>query len=188
MARVLRQVVGFDDAPFARGHRGAVLVVGTVFAGTRLDGVLTTRVWRDGRNATERLASLLASSRFAPQLQLVMLQGIALAGFNVVDVPALHEATGLPVLVVMRRYPDLERIREVLWTRVPGGRRKWALILRAGPVEAMAGVYVQRVGLGRETAVATLRFHARHGKLPEPLRVAHLIAAGVVTGESRHHP
>ena len=182
----LSHAVGFDDAPFPRSHRGDVQVIGAVFAGTRLDGVLATRVRRDGANATARLAECLTGSRFFPQLQAVLLQGIAFAGFNVVDLAGLNRATGLPVLTVARRAPDLEAIRRALLEKVPGGARKWRLIEAAGPMEPLAGVRVQRAGLDAEAAAGLLDRLRLHGRLPEPLRVAHLIAGGVTTGESRH--
>ena len=120
-------VVGFDDAPFRRWHRGDVPVVGAVFCGLRLEGVLYGRVRRDGVNSTERLAHLVTGSKFGRQLQLVLLQGIALAGFNVVDIRALYQMTRKPVLVVVRKAPRLERVRRALG-RVRGGARKWRLI------------------------------------------------------------
>lgn len=178
-------MVGFDDAPFRPGHRGDVTVVGTVFAGLRLDGVLWGRLRRDGANATRVLADMAAGSRFAPQLQLVLLQGIALAGFNVVDAPGLAQRLGVPVLVVARRAPDLAAVRRALLERVPGGRRKWRLIEALGPMEPLAGVYVQRVGLAPSEAEAVLRRLAVHGRIPEPLRSAHLIAAGIDGRPSR---
>ena len=181
----ISNVIGFDDFPFARPHRGDVQVVGTVFSGLRLDGVLCGRIRRDGANATRRLAGLVGASKFAPQVQLVMLQGIALGGFNVVDI---HELSGLlevPVLVVARRAPRVEAIRDALLARVPGGRRKWALIERAGPMEPLGGVFVQRAGISFEAAGRVVRRFAVYGNVPEPLRVAHLIAGGVATGESR---
>lgn len=178
-------VVGFDDAPFAREHRGDVPVVGAVFCGLRLEGVLRGRVRRDGSNAARALAALVTESKFAPQLQLVLLQGIALAGFNVVDVEELHRRTGLPVLVVARRAPRLPAIRAALLGRVPGGARKWALIERLGPMEPVAGVHVQRVALTHAEAAAIVRRLAVHGHVPEPLRAAHLIAGALATGQSR---
>jgi len=57
-------VVGFDDGPFPGDFRGDVLVVGAVFAGERLDGVLSRRVRRDGANATMQLAATVKPSRF----------------------------------------------------------------------------------------------------------------------------
>lgn len=181
-------VMGVDDAPFPRRHRGDVLVVGAIYASARLEGVVSSKVRRDGANATRKVADMVCGCRFAPQLQAVMLQGIAFAGFNVVDIHRLHETTGLPVLVVARKAPDLEAIREALLTKVPGGERKWRLIERAGPMEPMEKLWVQRAGIEKHDAAVLLRRHARHGHLPEPLRTAHLIAGGIGVGESRHRP
>jgi endonuclease V-like protein UPF0215 family len=184
MGRRISHVVGFDDGPFDRAGRGSVLVVGAVFAGRRLDGVVSGRIRKDGAGATRTLAEVLENSRFLAHLQAVMLQGIALGGFNVVDIRALSRRLGLPVLVVMRRPPDLTAVRKAL-ARVPGGARKWTLIERAGPVERAGRVYVQRAGLSLEGAGRLVEATTLNGDVPEPLRTAHLIAGGVVTGESR---
>ncbi|MFZ5523662.1 MAG: DUF99 family protein [Pseudomonadota bacterium] len=184
--RRISHVVGFDDAPFARSHRGDVLVVGAVFAVDRLDGVISTKVRRDGANAAQRLIDCLAGSKYFDQLQAILLQGIAFAGFNVVDLQRLHQATGLPVLVVARYRPDLQAIRKALLQQVPGGARKWRLIEAAGPMEPMATLYVQRCGITPEHAARLLAGLQQNSQLPEPLRVAHMIAGGVTTGESRH--
>jgi uncharacterized protein len=186
VTRRFSHAIGFDDAPFARNHRGDVLVVGAVYTGNRLEGVLTGKVRRDGVNATAVLTEMLRGSRFRAHLQIVFLQGIALAGFNVVDAPALHAATGLPVLVVVRRHPNLAKVRRALLDRVRGGARKWRLIERAGPVERTGAVCVQRAGLTVAEAERALATHRTSGNLPEPLRTAHLIAGGIARGESRH--
>ncbi len=186
MSRRFTHAIGFDDAPFPRSHRGNVLVVGAVYAGTRLEGVLSGNVRRDGANATTALATLVRESRFRPHLQLVLLQGIAFAGFNVVDLRAMHAATGLPVLVVVRKRPDLARIRRALLHHVPGGARKWRLVEQAGPVEPAGAVFVQRAGLTLAEAERALLSHCTSGNVPEPLRTAHLIAGGIARGESRH--
>lgn len=179
-------VIAFDDAPFAREHRGNVLLVGAVFAGLRLEGVVTGAVRRDGRNATRVIASLIAKSRFRQQLHAVLLQGIAVAGFNVVDLAALHREVALPVLVVARRKPDLTAIRRALLDHVRGGARKWRLIEQAGPMEQIGSLWVQRTGISSQAAEKLLARLTAHGRLPEPIRAAHLIAGGLGTGESRH--
>jgi endonuclease V-like protein UPF0215 family len=124
-------------------------------------------------------------SRFVSHTQLLMLQGIAFAGFNVVDLHNLYQATGIPVLVVARRAPNLAAIKKALLNRVPGGQRKWALIEEAGPPEPIAGVYIQRVGLTLAEAAATIQRFAIYSAIPEPLRSAHIIAGGVAGGRSR---
>ena len=186
MTQRLSHVIGFDDAPFGRAHRGDVLVVGAVFAGARLEGVLSGKVRRDGVNSTATLIRLVSNSRFAAHAQAILLQGIAFAGFNVVDLSGLHEALHLPVIAVARQQPDFVAIRRALLQRVRGGRRKWRLIERLGPMEPVAGVFVQCAGITPVKAGALIQRLAVHSRLPEPLRTAHLIAGGIATGESRH--
>lgn len=186
MTRRVSHVIGFDDAPFPRGHRGDVLIVGAVFADRRLEGVLSGKVRRDGVNSTRTLQQLVSGSRFSTHLQAVMCQGIAFAGFNVIDLQALHEALGIPVLAVARKAPDMKAIRRALLSRVPGGRRKWALIERQGPMRPVAGVHVQCAGMELAEAGRLIRRFAVHSTIPEPIRTAHIIAGGIATGESRH--
>lgn len=183
--RRFSHIVGFDDFPFAREHRGDVSIVGAVYSGPRLEGILSGKVRRDGANSTQELTRLVQGSRFGGHLQLILLQGIALAGFNVVDVPRLHASLGIPVLVVARHKPRREAMRRALLERIRGGARKWALVERLGPMEPLRGVYVQRMGLSREEAATVLQTTAINGSIPEPLRTAHLIAGGMGTGESR---
>lgn len=186
MSKAISHVLGVDDAPFARSHRGDVLLVGTVFCGLRLDGVVSGKVRRDGANATTAVARLVQGSRFGGHLQAVLLQGIAFAGFNVVDLPALADRLGIPAIAVSRRQPDFEAIRRALLERVRGGARKWRLIEKLGPMEPAAGVYIQRAGIGPRAATRLVARLAVHSHLPEPLRTAHLIAGGLGAGESRH--
>jgi len=185
MTRRISNVIGFDDAPFDKHGRGSVLLVGAVYAGPRLVGVVSGKVRRDGAGATQVMARLVSESKFAEQIQAVLLQGIAVAGFNVVDIHGLHAALGLPVIVVARHAPDMVAIRQALETRVRGGSRKWRLIEKAGAMEDAAGLYVQRAGISMAQAEELVRRFAINGKIPEPLRTAHLIAGGVGGGHSR---
>ncbi len=184
-------VVAFDDGPFAREHRGDVLLVGVVCSRTRMDGVLSGRVRRDGRNSTASMIDMLEASQFRAHVQAVLLQGIAVAGFNVVDVRKLHETLGIPVLVVARRAPRLSQMRAALFgggpqrAGLPGAAAKWRLIERAGAMEPLRDLHVQRIGLTRSEAGELLKSTTLHGQLPEAIRMAHLVAGGIITGKSR---
>ncbi|MGM0451882.1 MAG: DUF99 family protein [Thermodesulfobacteriota bacterium] len=181
-------VIGFDDAPFARDYCGKVPVVGTVYAGLRLDGLLVGEVEKDGFDAAASLARLVAGSKFLEHVQLIMLQGIALAGFNVVDVFDLHRRLNRPVLVVARKQPDMTAIQNALLHHIAGGRAKWAVIKRLGRMEALDGIFVQRVGLTFDQAAEVVDRFALYGHVPEPLRTAHLIATALGGGQSRGSP
>lgn len=187
-SRILNHAVGFDDFPFhhlPHEVRRDIPIVGTVYAGEHLEGVLRGRVRKDGANATRNLTRLVQESKFATRVQIVLLQGIALGGFNVIDIHELQAALGVPVLVVARREPNWESIESALRNSVPGGLRKWKLVQRAGRMEPVGGVWVQRAGLTLTEAEQVIERFARHGRIPEPLRVAHLIAGAMATGQSR---
>jgi endonuclease V-like protein UPF0215 family len=196
-------VLGFDDGPFPRSHRGDVPLVGALCADTRLDAVLAGKVRRDGRNATRAMVELARRSGLADGLGAVMLQGIAVAGFNVVDIAELSRAVDAPVLVVARKRPNLRSIRAALFgdgprPRVAGAARKWALIEQAGPMELLEipprgsglkgqpqRLWIQRARLSTAEARRLVVATTLHGQLPEPIRLAHLIAGGLTTGRSR---
>ncbi len=163
-------------------------VVGAVCARTRLDGVLATTVRRDGSNSTDRLIESIMESRFAEHIRAVLLQGIALAGFNVVDLERLGAVTKLPVLVVVRKQPRLQLVKSALLDRTPGGAEKWQLIERHGAPERLGALWVQRIGLSLKEAAELLAATTSHGNIPEPLRLAHIIAGGVERGASRGRP
>ena len=177
--------VGFDDAPFAPDHQGSVRLVGCGCSRTRLDGVVSGWVQRDGDDATDEMVSVLRRSQFLDHVQAVLLQGIAVAGFNVVDAHRLHETLGLPVLVIARRMPDFAAMQTYLQHNVANWETKWQLVRGTGALEAIRGVHVQRIGLSRAETGHLLAATTLHGRLPEPLRLAHLIAGGVTTGASR---
>ncbi len=181
-------VIGFDDVPFSHHHSGAVPVVGTVYAQSRLDGILIGKIEKDGFDAASRLADLITTSKFAEHVQLVMLQGITLGGFNVVDVFELNARLQIPILVIARHEPDMDRIRQALLAHVPGGAGKWTIIEELGRMERVGNVYIQRVGLSREQATETINRFSIHGNIPEPLRTAHLFAGALAEGVSRGKP
>lgn len=185
LARRLSNTIAVDDAPFDRAHRGDVALVGVVYTRTRLDGVMTGKLRRDGANATSSIAAMIEASPFAEHAQAVLLGGITFGGFNVADIHALRERLDKPVLVLARKRPRLKAIRSALMTKVPGGERKWKLIEKAGEMEPCAGVWVQRAGLELDAAAQLIAQLTIHGKLPEPVRTAHLIAGAYAEGVSR---
>ncbi len=180
--RTLR-AIGFDDAPFARAARGDVSLAGVVCAGTRFEGLVWGRVRRDGWNATAEIVRLLAGGKFLPQLHLVLLDGIGFAGFNVVDLAALAGALGRPCVAVMRRPPDLAAVERAVRS-LPRPARRLALLRRAGEIHRAGAFVFQVQGADPEATARALARLTDRGAVPEPLRLAHLVAGAVHTGES----
>ncbi len=178
------RILGIDDSPFKKFRRGNILVIGTIFrGGALLDGILTTKVSIDGNNSTKKLIQMLNKSKFKPQLRCVLLNGIALAGFNVIDIKELNKKTKIPVIVVIRKYPDFKKIELTL--KKINKQKKYKLIQKAGPVEKIDKIYIQRKGITLKKAKEILKLTCTRSLIPEPIRVAHLIAGGIITGESK---
>jgi len=177
-------VIAFDDAPFPRDYKGDVKIAGAVFAGLRFDGLLIDKVRKDGANSAKKIVELVKSSKFNEHIQLVMLQGISLAGFNVVDTHFIFKELRRPVLVVARKKPEPEKMKRALLDNLPGGERKWKLVERLGQMEPCLNCYIQRIGLSMDEAERIVKCTAVYGSIPEPLRVAHLIAGALGTGVS----
>lgn len=179
------RIVGIDDGPFRKTPRARVLVVGVLMrGGTRVEGVMSTHVTRDGVRATDAIAEMLSSGRLAGQAQAVLLDGVAVGGFNVIDLPALAEALRVPVVAVMRRKPDMVAVRQAL-LRTHRAAWRWSVIERAGTIHAGPGLYFQVAGAESALARQILAASTIQGTYPEPLRLAHLIARGVLLGASR---
>jgi uncharacterized protein len=179
------RTIGVDDGPFVRGQRARVLVVGAVYSAAQFEGLLTTSVRGDGYNATARLIAMIGGSKFHAQLHLVLLDGITLGGFNVVDLPQLARGIGLPCVAVMRRRPDLAAVNRAL-AHLPRAAWRRELIDRAGAIHTAGSLCFQVAGAEPAAAGEAILASAIQGNVPECLRAAHLIASGVVTGESGH--
>ncbi len=180
--------LGIDDAPF-RFSDETVPVVGVVVqAPSYIEGVLTTLAEVDGHDATERIAAMVRRSRYHAGLAAILIDGTAVGGFNVIDIDAVHEAVDRPVVTVTRKKPNLGSIETALRRRFDDWEGRLAIIRRhelASIRTAHGTVWVTYVGATEAEVQEALSLTTVRGVLPEPLRVAHLIAAGIIRGESR---
>lgn len=182
------RVLGVDDS-FLIGEE--IMIVGTVFrGGDWMDGVLRSEITRDGKDATEVICKMVKRSKHYGQLRVIMLDGVTYGGFNVVDISKLNKETGLPVIVIMRSYPNFEKIEAALG-HFTDGEERLKVIEKAGRIEEVITkktenpIYIQKAGIGSDSAKKIVRLTATRSNIPEPLRVAHMIATGIILGESR---
>ena len=179
------RVLGIDDGIFTPRSEELADVVGVVFRGGYwLDGFMHTRVQVDGMDATDKLAHMITESPHYQQLRVIMLNGVTLAGFNIVDIAELHKGIKLPVIAVTRDKPDFEDIRKAL-RHLPQMEKRCKAMEKAGKMvqvhtrEGEAPVYMHAVGISEETARRILKNTSTRSNIPEPLRVAHIIASGL---------
>ena|SRR2546422_8375208 len=180
--RTLR-VIGFDDVPWRHRAGSSVGLVGAVCAGTRFEGMVYGAVRRDGWGATLAIERLLLGSKFLPQLHLVLLDGIAFGGFNLLDLPRLARTLQRPCVSVMRKLPDLPAMERAV-RKLPRPEARLAILRRAGPIH-VSGPFVYQVhGADPREIAGALRRLTDTGHVPEALRLAHLIGGAFAYGVS----
>jgi len=179
------RVLGIDDGVFTPHSKKLADVVGVVFRGGYwLDGFMHTKVQVDGMDATDKLAQMITESPHYRQLRVIMLNGVTLAGFNVVDIAELHQKVKLPVIAVTRDKPNFDDVRKAL-QHLPEAGKRWKAIERAGKIskvrtrEGEEPIYVHVVGISEETSKRILKSTATRSNIPEALRVAHIVASGL---------
>lgn len=177
------RVIGFDDAPFIRHQPNKVAISGIVCAQTRFEGMVWGEIQPDGWDATEVICRLLIGGKFLPQLHLVLLDGIGFGGFNLVDLPTLTDRLQLPCVAVMRKKPNLARMTQAL-SRLPNREKRLQLLRKAGRIHYYPPFVFQVCGEKPEIIARVLPYLTDRGKVPEALRLAHLIGAAVINGES----
>lgn len=138
---------------------------------------------KDGFDATHKLSSMICNSKFHQQLDAVLLDGIAVAGFNIINLKEMHELTGLPSIAVMRRMPDLPSIYSALGN-LNKSELRIKILEEAGEIHHLGGFFFQVIGCDAACAAEVLKAVTDNGKVPEPLRLAHLIGAAIMGGES----
>jgi endonuclease V-like protein UPF0215 family len=178
-------LLGVDDGAFDKRRDREVPIAAVRTEGAdQVEGVALTRFPVDGEDATAFLAGWIGELRLAQGLAGVVLGGITIAGLGVVDVPALAEALRLPVLIVNRRDPADHRLGDAL--RVAGLEARLAIVAATPPAFWIeGGPWVACAGIEPPQAAALVASTRRKSDLPEALRLAHLVARAVSTGESR---
>lgn len=177
------RVIGFDDAPFCREQGALVNISGIVCTNTRFEGMLWGETHKDGTDATEVIANMLLQSKFYQQVHLVLTDGIAVGGFNMIDLPQLAARLDKPCIAVMRKMPDLMAIDQALQNFQDCEQRR-AILQKAGAIHQEQGFVFQVQGCASDTAAKALAQLTDTGNVPEPLRIAHFVGAAVKTGQS----
>jgi endonuclease V-like protein UPF0215 family len=181
------RILGIDDAPFTFDEKYSTVIGVVMRGGEYLECVLRSQVHIDGIEATMICKQMIQNSRHRKQLKVIMLDGACLGGFNVVDINELSESTNLPVITITRDKPDRQKIKHALQKNFKDWKYRWS-VLQKGKLYRITTqhnpIYIKCIGLLLEEAKEIINISTIRGVIPEPIRVAHLIASGITRGES----
>lgn len=181
-------MLGIDDGPFVKGQASVPLAGVLVCPPNYVEGVMISSCAVDGDDADDAILSMVNGSRFREQVRAIMIDGVALGGFNVVNIKTLSEALNAPVITVSRDQPDIGAIEKALMAHFPDWERRLSIIVQynAREVKLPEGrAFISSVGIDDQEADALVRRCTVRGCLPEPVRLAHLVTTALVRGESK---
>lgn len=171
------RILAWDDGPFEFKTKGKDIIVGTIFRGGQaLDGLLKTEIEIDGEDATEKIVESVLKTRHK-DIRVIMLDGITFAGFNTVDIKEVYEKTGLPVIVINRQKPDVEKFVEAL-KALPNSEKRIEAVKNAGQIYFTSvknkRVCFQSYGIEKEDVEEIIRTTATMSLIPEPFENANM--------------
>ena len=181
------RVLGIDDSPFTFSDKHSRIIGVVMRCSGYIEGILSNHVLIDGTDATEKCIELIQKTRHKKQIKALILDGVSLGGFNVVDINKLYLSTGLPIITITRDKPDFEKIKIALRENFSDWENRWNIISKGKIYKIITEhnpIYIKFVGLILDEAKEIIKNSTIRGVIPEPIRVAHLIASGVTRGES----
>ncbi len=177
----LMRIAAIDDGVFFPRKSKNSLLAGVVSRlDNRVEGIISCTVKVDGTDAGKKILEMVKKSKFDRQIKAVLLHGINFAGFNIVDVEKLSEGLQRPVIVCFKKKPDLKKIRKAL-QKLPQSKKRIKLIESAPKIRKFRSMRFQCAGCQKEEAGKIIKKTLLYSSLPEPLRLAHLIASGVTS-------
>ncbi len=181
---------GIDDGFFpieCKELRCHTLLVSVLCTGTLIADVRVEPVTVDGLDGTHVAFKLVKSLNKVPEV--IFTDGVTIAGFNIVDPEELHAMTGIPVITVFKHELNLRKIREALVKHFPD----WSI--RYGVIEKVyrhsqyvrtpwRPLRISAYGVPLYRAMDYVIRLQNISPLPEPLRLADIIASGLTGSDT----
>ncbi len=181
-------LLGIDDGAFpafAKINKKPfkTLLVGILLVDMVLKWVGSELITVDGNEATDAILKIVKKAPLKPSV--IFLSGISFAGFNVADPFKINEELNLPVIIIVDRRPSMVDIKNALMKHFIDWEYRWKTIERTQPLievkvmEKSKPIYAYSVGLDEQLAIEIIKRTALGGKIPEPLRLANIIATAI---------
>ena len=177
------RILAVEDGGFKVGLPGKrkekALLIGVVTLKFKIQTILFTRVMVDGLDVTPKLIEMIKNKRSKPDL--VFLASISYAGFNLVNLVQVYDRLRIPIIVANRKEPREDAVEDALLNHFPDWKERLKIIDDVGKPEKLTTsngetIYGHVIGISKEEAINKLEKLTVFGKLPEPLRIAHILA------------
>jgi hypothetical protein len=148
-----------------------------------IDGFTFSNVTVGGMDATKKIIKLYDSLK-RDDINLILLNGCIISWYNVVELNSIVNSTTLPLICVT--YEDSEGLEKYFKEYFPNDWKFRVEIYKNNgprtPLKIRTGhtIYTRFLGMSKEEALGILNKFTLNGAVPEPLRVARLLARSLM--------
>ncbi len=174
------RLLAVDDSPFHRNYDESTYLIGLSFRGLTLERADKVPITVDGDDAQRGIIKLYELG--GREAQIILLHGTTFGGFNIVNINSLWKQIEVPVLAFLEKPPHEEVIIKTLERLFP---TKIHVFLSNPGFEEFntpkGTLYCAHAGISEGEIHELISRYSIESKLPEPLRMAHIIA-GLLSG------
>ncbi|AFH42842.1 DUF99 family protein [Fervidicoccus fontis] len=175
--------IGIDDGHFEKGKNKNTVIVGVKFNGFNPVSAFIRKIGVDRTDATERGIELIQSATEGINSKdvVVFLDGVTYAGFNFIDPEEIKEKTKMEIIAIFSRKPNQDKIENALRLHFSDWEYRWEHIYKViknvrSIVNFRGKLYFFTTIENAKDAEFLIESYQLISKLPEPIRVAHIIA------------
>jgi endonuclease V-like protein UPF0215 family len=185
---ITKNLLGIDDGAFPafakiKKKPFKTLLVSVLLINMMLKWVGSELITVDGIEATDTIIKLIKKSPIQPNV--IFLSGISFAGFNIANPFEINKELNIPIIIVVDRKPSMINIKNALMKHFPDWEYRWQIIEKTQPLievkvtEKSKPIYAYSVGLNDYMTIEIIKHSILGGKIPEPLRLANIIATTI---------
>ena len=149
-----------------------------------IDGIALSNTTLKGNDSTENILRMFRSLKRS-DINCIMLDGLIISMYNIIDGKLIQIETGLPVIAItfedsagletniLHHFPDNPELKLVQYAKL--GKRD-RVLLKTGKF-----LFIRYWGLTLEHAITILNSFTLQGSIPEPIRIAKLVARSTHT-------
>lgn len=166
---------------FKRGYPLSALAGVVMRADWKIDGFACSVATVGGMDATDAVLKIFRNLDRS-DINVILLNGCVISFFNIIDIERVHLETSLPVICVT--YEESEGLEKYLSEYFPGDQSRIEAYRRLGERKKIeidgTELYIRAEGISDADAKRVLAKFTPSGAIPEPLRVARIIARGIM--------
>ena len=192
--------MAFDDGPhlktdlahFNQNSKSntKISLIGVVCRGTQLLNVSKGIIQVDGTDSTKEIFKMYESNPYKNEIRLIMIDSPTLGGFNPPNPFEIYDKTKIPIILLPDKKPK-SMISEVYSKVFPEREEEIEFLKKLPKLESLTvsinqdpnisrEIFFHTIGINKNEIIDLLNYLSEFSAIPEPLRLAHIIASSYV--------